>query len=401
MVVLFFLCFVTAAGCAKEESQAVNSDQTKKIERAEENKISQKEEPTQKEQERSAENEQIVQMTLEEKVAQMFFVTPDALTGYPVTELDETLRNIYWDCPVGGLIMMQPNIRSPEQISVLNQRLQELSLERMGFPIFLGVDEEGGNVARIASLENFPVENVGNMKEVGAQGDIKNAHRVGNYIATYLKSYGFNVDFAPVADVWIEPENTVVQERAFSNDPDLAGAMVAECVKGFQEKNIATALKHFPGHGATTADSHQGAAYSYRNLVDLRQCEFVPFRSGIEAGSEFVMLGHIALPTITGNEIPATLSAQIGAQLLREELKYDGIVITDAMNMGAIVNYYSASDAAILAVQSGVDMILMPSDFWTAYQGVLDAVKDGRIQEHQIDVSVKRILRLKNKINSK
>ena len=210
-------------------------------------------------------------MTLEEKVAQMFFVTPDALTGYPVTEMDETLRNIYWDCPVGGLIMMQPNIRSPEQISVLNQRLQGLSLERMGSPIFLGVDEEGGSVARIASLENFTVENVGNMKEVGAQGDIKNAHRVGNYIATYLKSYGFNVDFAPVADVWIEPENTVVQERAFSNDPDLAGAMVAECVKGFQEKNIATALKHFPGHGATTADSHQGAAYSYRNLEDLRQ----------------------------------------------------------------------------------------------------------------------------------
>ena len=133
----------------------------------------------------------------------------------------------------------------------------------------------------------------------------------------------------------------------------------------------------------------------------MRQCEFVPFRSGIEAGSEFVMLGHIALPTITGNEIPATLSAQIGAQLLREELKYDGIVITDAMNMGAIVNYYSASDAAIFAVQSGVDMILMPSDFWTAYQGVLDAVKDGRIQEKQIDTSVKRILRLKNKINSK
>ena len=379
MVVLFFLCFSIAGGCAKEEFQDVKSDKIKQTASAEEKDIPQKGKPIQKEQELSIEEEQIAQISLEEKVAQMFFVTPDALTGYPVTEVDEVLQSTYWNCPVGGVIMMQPNIISPEQITALNQQLQGLSLERTGFPVFLGVDEEGGNVARIASLENFPVENVGNMKEVGAQGDIKNAHRVGNYIATYLKSYGFNVDFAPVADVWIEPENTVVQERAFSNDPDLAGAMVAECVKGFQEKNIATALKHFPGHGATTADSHQGAAYSYRNLEDLRQCEFVPFRSGIEAGSEFVMLGHIALPTITGNEIPATLSAQIGAQLLREELKYDGIVITDAMNMGAIVNYYSASDAAIFAVQSGVDMILMPSDFWTAYQGVLDAVKDGHI----------------------
>lgn len=395
------MLFNSRGGCAKEEFQDVKSDKTKQTASAEEKDIPQKGKPIQKEQELSIEEEQIAQISLEEKVAQMFFVTPDALTGYPVTEVDEVLQSTYWNCPVGGVIMMQPNIISPEQITALNQQLQGLSLERTGFPVFLGVDEEGGNVARIASLENFPVENVGNMKEVGAQGDIKNAHRVGNYIATYLKSYGFNVDFAPVADVWIEPENTVVQERAFSNDPDLAGAMVAECVKGFQEKNIATALKHFPGHGATTADSHQGAAYSYRNLEDLRQCEFVPFRSGIEAGSEFVMLGHIALPTITGNEIPATLSAQIGAQLLREELKYDGIVITDAMNMGAIVNYYSASDAAIFAVQSGVDMILMPSDFWTAYQGVLDAVKDGRIQEKQIDTSVKRILRLKNKINSK
>lgn len=400
MVVLFFLCFSIAGGCAKEEFQDVKSDKTKQTASAEEKEIPQKGKPIQKEQELSIEEEQIAQMSLEDKVAQMFFVTPEALTGYPVTEVDEVLQSTYWNCPVGGVIMMQPNIISPEQITALNQQLQGLSLERTGFPVFLGVDEEGGNVARIASLENFPVENVGNMKEVGAQGDIKNAHRVGNYIATYLKSYGFNVDFAPVSDVWIEPENTVVQERAFSNDPDLVGAMVAECVKGFQEKNIATALKHFPGHGATVADSHQGAAYSYRNLEDLRQCEFVPFRSGIEAGSEFVMLGHIALPTITGNEIPATLSAQIGAQLLREELKYDGIVITDAMNMGAIVNYYSASDAAILAVQSGVDMILMPSDFWTAYQGVLDAVKDGKIQEKQIDTSVKRILRLKNKIKS-
>ena len=187
MVVLFFLCFSIAGGCAKEEFQDVKSDKTKQTASAEEKDIPQKGKPIQKEQELSIEEEQIAQISLEEKVAQMFFVTPDALTGYPVTEVDEVLQSTYWNCPVGGVIMMQPNIISPEQITALNQQLQGLSLERTGFPVFLGVDEEGGNVARIASLENFPVENVGNMKEVGAQGDIKNAHRVGNYICNLFE----------------------------------------------------------------------------------------------------------------------------------------------------------------------------------------------------------------------
>ena len=335
-------------------------------------------------------------LTIEEKIAQMFFVTPEALIGQStMTALQQELDNAVQDYPVGGFIMMENNIVSPEQITDFNGALKELSRKRIGMLPFLGVDEEGGEVARIADNENFQTNNVGNMSDIGSSGDISNAYNAGAYIGAYLKTYGFNVDFAPDADVWINADNSVVKYRAFSSDAGQTAAMVEQAVQGFHSQGICTALKHFPGHGATGQDSHEGAAYSQRSLEQLRQCEFLPFESGIRSGTEFVMVGHIALPEVTGNDIPAALSGQIIAQLLRKELGYKGIVITDAMNMGAIANYYSAADAAVQSIEAGADMILMPSDFKAAYQGVLDAVQKGKISEERIDESLRRIIVLK------
>ena len=250
--------------------------------------------------------EEILQnMTIEEKAAQLFIVTPESLTGGPtVTEADDTLEEAYRSLPAGGFIMMQGNIISPEQITELNSRLEEMSLETVGVIPFLSVDEEGGTVTRIASNDSFPVEDVGNMSEIGAAGDSRKAYEAGAYIGKYLRDYGFNLDFAPDADVWNNPENTVVRYRSFSSDPGTASEMTAAAIQGFHSSGIWTALKHFPGHGATAEDSHEGFAWSDRTLDELRQCEFLPFEAGIEAGSDFVMAGHISVPEAAGEDTP-------------------------------------------------------------------------------------------------
>ena len=154
-------------------------------------------------------------------------------------------------------------------------------------------------------------------------------------------------------------------------------------------------LKHFPGHGATEEDSHEGFAYSDRTLEELRQCEFLPFRAGIEAGARAVMVGHISLPQITGDGTPAVLSEAVMNQMLRQELGFQGIIITDALNMGAITENYTTEDAAVQAILAGADMLLMPADFQKAYQAVLNAVNDGRITRERLDESVLRILKVK------
>ena len=339
-------------------------------------------------------------MTVEEKAAQLFIVTPETVTGESVlTEIDSSFVNAYKEFPVGGFIMMQGNIISPEQITEMNGRLLEIGSETTGVIPFISVDEEGGTVARIASNENFPVYNVGNMSDIGIDGSTQKAYEAASYIGSYLTDYGFNLDFAPDADVWINPENTVVKYRSFSSDPQIASELTAAAVKGFHNSGIWTTLKHFPGHGATVEDSHEGFARSDRNLNELRQCEFLPFEYGIKEKSEFVMVGHISVPEASGEDIPASLSETVVSDFLRGELKYDGIIITDAMNMGAISEYYSSSEAAVMAVQAGVDMILMPSDFQAARKGILDAVRDGRILEERLDESVRRILELKVKEN--
>ncbi len=191
------------------------------------------------------------------------------------------------------------------------------------------------------------------------------------------------------------PDNQVIGSRSFGSDAGLVSQMVAREVQGMQEQGVSASLKHFPGHGDTSEDSHAEMAVSKKTADELRNMEFLPFKAGIEAGVDMVMIGHISVPAITGSDIPASLSEQIITGCLREELGYQGIVVTDSMSMGAIVNTYTSADAAVRALQAGCDMLLMPQDFQAARQAVLDAVKDSVLSEERLDESLRRIFRVK------
>lgn len=330
-------------------------------------------------------------MTLEQKVAGLFFVTPEQLTGVgQAVQAGEGTHEALSKYPVGGLIYFKQNIQSEEQIKEMLANTKSYS----PFPIFLGVDEEGGQVARVADALNL--DNVGPMADVGALGDVQAAYTANATIGSYLASYGFNVDFAPVADVLTNADNKVIGDRAFSSDPQVASQMVANAVAGLESAGVSACLKHFPGHGDTAGDSHTGAAVTERTKEEMQAAEFLPFVSGIEAGSDMVMVGHISAPALTGGDnIPASLSDDIITGILRNELGYNGIIITDALDMAAVTDYYESDVAAIMALKAGADMVLMPENFEQAYEGVLNAVLDGTISEERVNDSLKRIYRVK------
>lgn len=335
-------------------------------------------------------------MTLEQKIAQMFVITPEALTGYPnVTAAGETTKTCYQQKPVGGIIYMEENLLGSEQTTKMLTDMQAIAKEITGLPAFLSVDEEGGTVTRIAKNEAFGVNDVGNMSEIGASGDTAEAQQAGITLGTYLKTLGFNVDFAPVADVLTNPDNTAIGTRSFGSDPQTVADMVSAELQGLQSQGVYGVVKHFPGHGGTAGDSHEGAVTLDKSLEDLMAAELVPFQRAVQDGVSFVMVGHISVPSVVGDNTPASLSQMMVSSVLREQLGYDGIVITDALNMGAVTDTYAADQAAVMAVNAGVDMLLMPQDYETAYNGLLTAVQEGTISEERIDESVVRIVRVK------
>lgn len=339
----------------------------------------------------------VSQMTLEDKIAQMFVITPNALTGYAsgVTAAGDTTKEAYQSRPVGGIVYMADNLTDPEQTTTMLSNMQEIARERTGLPVFLCVDEEGGSVARIAGNDAFGVTNVGNMSDIGASGDVQNAYNAGSTTGSYLAALGFNVDFAPVADVLTNPDNQVIGQRSFGSDAQKVAGMVTSELQGLSAAGVYGTVKHFPGHGGTSGDSHDGAVSTDKTLEELMAEELVPFQSAVDGGVNFVMVGHISAPNVTGDNAPATLSKVLITDVLRGQMGYNGIVITDAMNMEAVAGFYNSDKAAVLAVTAGADMILMPADYNTAYTGILNAVNDGTITEERINESVTRIVKAK------
>lgn len=334
-------------------------------------------------------NSTIAEMPLEDKVAGLFFITPEALTDTDVVvRAGDTTREKLRERSVGGLIYFSQNIKDAEQLSEMLQNTADWS----NYPIFLAVDEEGGSVSRVA--EAGLAENVGSMSEIGASGDAALAKEAGASIGAYLSGFGFNLDFAPVADV-ITEGNTVIGDRSFGTDVNLVSPMVAAMVEGLQDNGVNACLKHFPGLGDTTEDTHDGLAASEKTLDEFTAQDFPVYQAGIDAGVKFIMVSHLSTPNVVGDNTPASLSSMMITDILRGQLGYQGIVITDAMNMTAITDYYTPEDAAVKALQAGADMILMPEDFQAAYQGVLDAVNNGTLTEERIDESLRRIYRVK------
>ncbi|MCR5104559.1 MAG: glycoside hydrolase family 3 [Eubacterium sp.] len=330
-------------------------------------------------------------MSLHDKVCQMFIVTPESLTGVDqVTEAGDATKESYKQNPVGGLVYFSQNLESTDQTKKMLSNMQHYANEISGFPIFLAVDEEGGTVARCEEkLGATQLNDMYNYKSEGTGTAYNNAAT----IAGYLKDYGFNLDFAPVADTWSNPSNTVIGKRAYSDDFNEASILVASAVKGFKDSGVACTLKHFPGHGDTMEDSHTSSATTSKTIDQMQNEEFLAFKSGIAEGADMVMVGHI---TVTSEDSePATVSKKIVTDVLRNSLGYNGVVVTDALNMGAVSNTYSSSELSVKCVDAGVDIMLMPTDFKSAVSGLESAVESGQISESRIDESVRRILKVK------
>ena len=346
--------------------------------------------------------ELLQKMTLREKVGQMFYVrlesldpsiewtTYDDLAGLNILEVTENMKRTNENYPVGGIILYAWNIDNKAQLANIITDIRVLN----GSPL-LCIDEEGGRVSRIANNPNFNVKKYESMAAIGATGDPQNAYECGNTIGTYLKRYGFDIDFAPVADVNTNPENVVIGPRAFSDDPAVAAPMVTNYLQGLKDAGITGCIKHFPGHGDTKADTHFGYASTQKTWEEMMNCEMVTFRAGIQWGCQLIMTAHIGAPNVTGSDVPSTMSPIILQDKLRGELGYQNIIVTDGMEMGAITQQYTSAEAAVGSIKAGVDIVLGPRHFIEAFDAVMAAVNNGTISEERINQSVRRILKLK------
>ena len=334
--------------------------------------------------------------SIEEKVAQMFIIRPDDLVGVsPVTIASDVTKQAIQQYPVGGLIYFSQNLVNWDQTTSMLSNTKQYYEELGYLEPFLSVDEEGGAVARIGNAGTYGVETFDPMWYIGQTGDTSQAAYVGTTVGTYLSQLGFNLDFAPDADVLTNPDNQVIGTRSFSSNPNVVSSMVDAEVKAMEATGVTPVIKHFPGHGGTLGDTHEGYAYTDKNLDQLLQSELVPFQNEIENGIQMIMVAHISVPNVIGDNTPSSLSYYMVSEVLREQLGYDGVVITDGMNMGAISNSYDSATAAVKAIQAGVDIILMPQDFHSAYQGILDSIQSGTLTEDRINESLYRILKLK------
>ena len=400
---------------AQAAEQAVDSAETAAAEQTSEPAKPQPESLTGEQKTEKMIREYLGTLSLEDKVSGLFIITPEQLTGYDVvTEADGLVQESLEKYPVAGLIFFGQNISDRGQVQEMLASIKEWGSAFPGgelstsaaaesaaveeepgsgsvFPPFLAIDEEGGNVMRIGSSA-IDVPYVGSMGSVGAGGDPEAAYQAGSTIGAYLQELGFNLDLAPDADVLVDPGNVTIGDRSFGSDPEICGRMVHRYVDGLHENGIASCLKHFPGLGDTESDTHTGGAWSSRSIEDYRGTEFLSFGGGIDAGTEMVMISHLSNSELSGSDLPASLNKTIITDILRKELGYEGIVITDSLRMGAVTERFDSAEAAVNAVEAGVDLLLMPSDFNAARQGILDALHDGRISEERIDESLFRIL---------
>lgn len=331
--------------------------------------------------------ETLESMTLREKVCQMFMVFASDLAGQErATRAGASTRAALEKFPVGGVLYDAGNMVDKEQVRTMLETTQSYSR----IPLIFTCDEEGGRVGRL--MRTVGTTRLGPMLSYADLGP-ETARTNARTIAQDMASLGFNTDLAPVADVWSNPANTVIGDRAYSSDFSQAAQLIPAAVEGFHAGGVACTLKHFPGHGDTMEDSHNGMAYVNKSADELRAEELAPFRAGISAGADMVMVGHLTVSDLDGE--PAPFSYKLVTELLREELGFQGVVITDSLKMKAITNRYSSGEAAVKAVQAGVDLLLCPADLEESVEALLDAVERGELSETRIDESVLRILEMK------
>lgn len=358
----------------------------------------------------------IDKMTLEQKVAQLFVVSPETLTGVDSVQYagDMTYQALQ-DYPVGGIVFAKDNIDSSSQFGTMTDNLQSYSEEISGLPLFLAAAEEGGSASVLGNNDNLDeyYENsysdddsdyssssansvhsgAPSMSEIGRKDDSTNAYEAGKSIGSLMSAYGLNLDLAPVADV-LSGNSTGIGNRTFGTDAQTVSDMALEVIRGIQEEDVNAAMKYFPGYGAASSNM-SGFPVINSSLDELKKKEFLPYSNAIAQGMDFVMVGHISVPNVTGDDTPASLSEKMISEVLRKDLGFKGIVMTDYLNDKTIVKNYGAADAAVKAIQAGADLLLEPDDLEAAYEGVLKAVKKGDITEDRLDEFIYRILRVK------
>lgn len=330
-------------------------------------------------------NYMLENMTLDEKIGQMMIVF------YTAPEVDDTLREVLYTVKPGGFILFKENITTYYNTLKLIKEIKNTA----DIPMFISIDQEGGNVQRLLSLQDKTVSNIPYMYDVGITNDEKLAKDVGKVIAEELRVFGINMDFAPSLDIFSNPQNTVIGKRSFGNNSEIVTKMGLALATGLSENGIIPVYKHFPGHGNTSTDSHDELPIVNKTKEELYNLELIPFMKAIENGAQIIMIGHLAIPNITGNNLPASISKSFITDFLRNELKYNDLIVTDALNMKALTNYYTQEEIYIKAVEAGVDILLMPSSSKECLEIIKKAVLTGRITEERIDASVKKILKLK------
>lgn len=348
--------------------------------------------------------ELLAKMSTEQKVGQLFLVRPEALdlTLTPqqredplndgLTEATAQVRTTLADYPVGGILFFGKNFTGAEQLEEMMTGLTN-SLE---VPPLFAVEEEGGSVARVANSGKFGVATVHDMTVIGDSGDPAQARTAASTIGTYLKELGFHLTLAPVADVLTQQENVDLVGRTFGDNPETVSMMISAAVEGFHDGGVGCTLKHFPGQGE--ADLSAGPGVTEKTWEEMLTCEIYPFQAGMAGGADAVMVSHIATPNAVANgQLPASLNPDLVTGKLRQELRFQRVILTDSLSAAAITESYSADQAALLAFQAGADILLLPEDLPAAYDAILAAVQDGTITQQRLDESVLRILQLKEK----
>ncbi|MFE5242082.1 MULTISPECIES: glycoside hydrolase family 3 protein [unclassified Streptomyces] len=349
----------------------------------------------------------IARMSLEEKVGQLFVMR---VYGHSATEPDQAdidanlaeigvrdAAELISTYHVGGIIYFAwaHNTRDPHQIADLSNGIQRAGLAGpTPLPLLVSTDQEHGIVCRVGE----PATLLPGAMALGAGGSRSDARTAGRIAGTELAALGINQNYAPDADVNVNPANPVIGVRSFGSDPDSVAGLVAAQVKGYQSAGIAATAKHFPGHGDTSTDSHTGLPVIHHTREQWSELDAPPFRAAVAAGIDSIMTAHIVVPALDPSEDPATLSRPILTGILREELGYDGVVVTDALGMEGVRTKYGDERVPVLALLAGVDQLLNPPDLKVAWTAVLNAVKSGEISEARIEESILRILRLKAKL---
>lgn len=322
----------------------------------------------------------VSQMTIEEKIGQMLIIT------YPGSTFTEELSSIVSTVKPGGFIMMSDNISSYENTSDFIYNLQTNS----DIPMIISIDQEGGVVQRLSGLSNPSPTKIPKMSKLGKTNNKELAYEVGGVMAKEMSAVGINLTFAPVVDILSNPNNQVIGSRSFGNNPQIVSKMATAVANGLEDNGVTATYKHFPGHGDTSTDSHSDLPIIKKTKDELWKNELIPFKNAIDNDARIIMVGHIALPKITGDNTPASLSKTIITDLLKNEMGYKGLVVTDALNMGALTKKYSYEEMYIKAIDAGVDLLLMPND----PQEAVEAIKNN-VDESKIDAAVTKILTFK------